>query len=583
MEFDQILFKKFVNIYDRLFKRQSEEATAHVVQLEDLSSRLTLFARALTGANVEIMAAELEGGWKNNQFFLPLQMSILPTLEQNLNFYLYRLVYLSVQWELKLNWDSTIEVNSLEESRKKAKAESQLVLDVIKDEYPTIHSFFDEVNGFFGEEQAPDYWLFGKYMIDKDIIENEEDESFDRNTTGKDSVSAKTEIKSKAVEEAEILKVDKKKQDDYVLNHNFEKVETAEEFSGIWRGFDGDDTIQEDEDALSELNLRHLVRTDEVAESIYQADFRDLDRIAESADVETEAEPLLYDEWNFKKQQYKRNHCKVFVRKIPNGDLKYANDCIADNQKTLLGLRRKFSEINQIRRIVKKLPDGERLDIDALIDWHVDIQSGKTPSENIYYSKRKKESDLAILFLLDLSFSTDSYADGNRVLDVEKQAVILFGEVLEEYQVEFAIGGFYSKTRNNCTYLSIKSFKDNWLKGKQNLGEVQPEGYTRIGPALRHASELVKNQGARNKWIILLSDGKPNDYDQYEGKYGVADVKQALREMNAEHVSSYAVAIESVAKFYLPQMFGHNHYNILSHPDMLVSSLANLYRRIQNA
>ena len=220
--------------------------------------------------------------------------------------------------------------------------------------------------------------------------------------------------------------------------------------------------------------------------------------------------------------------------------------------------------------------------MDVLVDWFTDIKSGRTPSENIYISKRKKESDLAILFLLDLSLSTDSFADGNRVLDVEKQAVILFGEVLTEYNVDFAVSGFFSKTRNNCVYHTLKDFGEDWTKGKQRLGAAQPQGYTRIGPALRHSQSLIDEHQASQKWVILISDGKPNDYDKYEGKYGVVDVKQALREMHERHINTYAIAIESIARYYLPQMFGQNHYNILSHPEMLIESLATLYRRINN-
>ena len=272
----------------------------------------------------------------------------------------------------------------------------------------------------------------------------------------------------------------------------------------------------------------------------------------------------------------------MFLKKIKGGDLNYAKKCISENSKTLNKLRRKFAQINQKRQTVKRLPDGDSIDIDVLVDWYADLKSGRTPSENIYFSKRKKESDLAILFLLDLSLSTDSYADGNRVLDVEKQAVILFGEVLHEYNVDFAVGGFYSKTRNNCAYLSIKDFGEDWTKGKQKLGAVQPQGYTRIGPALRHSKTLIEKHPATKKWVILLSDGKPNDYDKYEGKYGIADVKQALREMHEHHINTYAIAIESIARYYLPQMFGQNHYNILSHPDMLVQSLTQFYRRISN-
>ncbi len=583
MELDQILFKKIFNYFGRRKGKRELEEISRTISLTDISSRLTLIARALTGENIDIFPAEKEGGWKGTTFYLPTSFSLLPTIEENLNFYIFRVVYLSIQWEAGLNWKGNSSPPSLEESRIEAKGISSSILEKMEEEYPPVIDFFVSIKQNFSEEENLEFWLYGKYMSNRDVFENGNGDAFDKSPDEKKASNPTTEIKSKAVEEVEIVAVDKKAQEDFVLTHNFEKVETAEEFSGLWRGFDGDDTLQEDEDALNEISLSHLVRTDEVANSIYQADFRDLANIAESEETEDEEIYRTYKEWDFSKKRYKPDYCKVFLKKIKGGDLTYANKCISENTKNLNALRRKFAQIHQQRRTVKRLPDGESIDIDTLVDWFTDLKSRRTPSDNIYLSKRKKDPDLAVLFLLDLSLSTDSYADGNRVLDVEKQAVILFGEVLSEYKVDFAVSGFYSKTRNNCVYHSLKDFGENWTKGKQKIGAAEPEGYTRIGPALRHSKTLIEKHSARQKWVILLSDGKPNDYDKYEGKYGVADVKQALREMHERHINTYAIAIESIARYYLPQMFGQNHYNILSHPDMLIPSLAILYRRINNS
>ncbi len=582
MELDLILFKKMIGFYEKWKTNNSKEEISRTINLLDISSRLTLIARALTGKNIDIMSAEKEGGWKGEVFYLPASFSLLPTFEENLNFYIFRVVFMSLQCEENLNWNGKDIAQTNEDSRKKALEIAPLILQKLEEEYPPVARFYHSIKVLFGEDQNPYFWLYGKYMVNRDVFENGKDDAFEKEATQKNTVNPSTEIKSKPVEEVEILTVDKKAQDDYVMNHNFEKVETAEEFNGIWRGFDGDDSLEEDADALNQLNLKHLVRTDEVAQSIYQAEFRDLANIAESTELEEDDVCMTYKEWDYSKKRYKPDYCKVYLKKIKEGDLNYSKKCLSENSKTLNELRRKFAQIYQQRKEVKKLPDGESLDMDILVDWFTDIKSGRTPSENIYISKRKKESDLAILFLLDLSLSTDSFADGNRVLDVEKQAVILFGEVLAEYDVDFAVSGFFSKTRNNCVYHTLKGFGEDWSMGKQRLGAVQPQGYTRIGPALRHSQTLVEAHPATQKWVILISDGKPNDYDKYEGKYGVIDVKQALREMHERHISTYAIAIESIARYYLPQMFGQNHYNILSHPEMLVHSLATLYRRINN-
>jgi nitric oxide reductase NorD protein len=158
----------------------------------------------------------------------------------------------------------------------------------------------------------------------------------------------------------------------------------------------------------------------------------------------------------------------------------------------------------------------------------------------------------------------------------------LFGEILNEFKVDFSIDAFYSKTRNYSTFLSLKSFDEDWQKAKYKVGIAQPQGYTRIGTALRHAGTLLEKRPTQNKWVILISDGKPNDYDRYEGKYGIQDVKQALHELKSKQINSYALAIEAEAKYYLPQMFGQNHYQILTTPVELLQSLVKLFEKIRH-
>ncbi len=584
MEPDQVIFKKVFDLFKR-FKKTDPELSNRTATLDVLNGRLTLIATALCGRKIEVLPAEQEGGWKDHLFYMPIKFSLLPELEQNIRFYIFRIVFLSIQQELKLKND--LPDISLEDMRQQAKEIGGQIIEVMENDFPSVAEYYHSIKSLFGTAQKkseiiPDYWLYGKLMNSDGNSQNKKTTNPDGDNEGRQEIKPKTEIKAKPVEEAEVINVDKKTQEDYVMTHNFEKVDTAEEFKGVWRNFDGDDSLEKDAEALSELNLKHLVRTDDEVHSVYQADFRDLQGIAESGDKEDDGHHICYDEWNYQKKQYKPNYCKVYLKSILGNNMNYAATALSENVVTLNGLRRKFAQIHQKREFVRRMPDGEAIDMDAVVDMFTDIKSGHTPSENIYITKRKKEPDISILFLVDLSLSTDSYAAGNRILDVEKQAVILFGQVLQEYGVDFAIGGFYSKTRNNCAYISVKGFNDDWNKAKRNIGVVEPRGYTRIGPALRHAKSLISDRQMQNKWVILLSDGKPNDYDKYEGRYGISDVKQALREMHEYHINTYAIAIESTAKYYLPQMFGQNHYNILSHPEMLLQSLTTLYQRIQN-
>jgi nitric oxide reductase NorD protein len=154
------------------------------------------------------------------------------------------------------------------------------------------------------------------------------------------------------------------------------------------------------------------------------------------------------------------------------------------------------------------------------------------------------------------------------------------GEVLNEYQIEFQVDGFYSETRNHCTYIRLKSHDEKWDQAKARIAAVQPKGYTRIGPAIRHANQLLEKRDSRKKWLVLLSDGKPNDYDKYEGKYGVKDVRKAIREANAKHIKVHTFAVEEKAKFYLPQIFGTRNYNVLKNPSELIASISELCQKV---
>jgi nitric oxide reductase NorD protein len=586
-ELDEYIYGKFVRHFKKS-KKIDIKVLNRTVYLNDIKQRLTILARALTGKPIEIFPAEREGGYKNNNFFLPISFAELPTKENNLTFYHFRILFLSVQQRLNLNWTFEEKERPLVLSQQKAEESSEEILAVLFEEFSIDKKFYSDVKQHFiqkaNDKKQPDFsWLYGKWM------QNETEQNTDnilRNFSDKakkaNEIQPSTTLKSKAVEEVITVEIDKKQQEDYVMLHNFEKVDTAEEFNGVWRDFDGSDELEDHQEALEELNMKYTVRVDDTAHSVYQADFIENTTISESAEVDAKGFHLMYNEWDFSKRVYKENFCKVYPKSQQKTDSNYYKKTITKNASTLLGLRKMLTNVNNKMQQQKRQTQGDEFDIDAITDLYVDVHSKRTPSEKIYISNRKKEKDLSILILLDISLSSDGYAAGNRVIDVEKEVSILFGEILNEFNIDFSIDSFYSKTRNFSTYLTVKDFDENWNTAKHKIGAVEPNGYTRIGAALRHAGARLDKRNTKNKWVILISDGKPNDYDKYEGKYGINDVKQALRELNGRNINSYALAIEAQAKYYLPQMFGQNHYQILTTPVELLQSLVKLYEKIKH-
>jgi nitric oxide reductase NorD protein len=582
---DEYIFTKFAFFFKKR-KKKREAELEYAVNLDDVKPRLTIFARAITGKSIEIYEAEREGGYKNNNFFLPKKIVEFKTVEENLSFYLFRVLYLSVQKNLNLNW-SKGEAHELLESQQKAKETSHLVLSELFKQFPITKSYHEKFATHITEkhkEKSPiDYsFIYGKWMKNS----NEEDpkkklENFSEKVKQANE-EPKTIIKSNAVEEIISVTIDQKQMEDAVLQHQFEKVETAEEFGGNWKDLDGDDDLDDHSNALDEVKMKHTVRVDDTAHSVYQADFIENTTVSESAEIDNTGYHIKYDEWDFTQRSYKDKFCKVYPKSLLKSDVAYYKKTILENNSTLIGLRKMLTTVNNKYQQQRRQTQGNEFDLDAITDLYVDVHTGHTPSEKIYLSNRKKEKDLSILLLLDISLSSDGYAAGNRVIDVEKQVSILFGEILNEFSIDFSIDCFYSKTRNHSSYITIKDFDDDWNRAKFKVGAVEPSGYTRIGAALRHSGAMLDKRDTKNKWVILLSDGKPNDYDKYEGKYGVNDVKQALRELNERQINSYALAIEAQAKYYLPQMFGQNHYQILTTPVELLQSLVKLYEKIKH-
>ena len=569
-------------------RRQNLISADYTVRLEEVSSKLSIIARAITGEAIDIVPAEREGGYKNRHFFLPVFFAEFDNYRDNLQFYLFRTLYLSVQRELNLNWQAAETDKDLKLSRQKALETAPQVLKKLFADFPSMQVIHQKLIAYYqtkaGEKQTPDYtFIYGKWMRNR-ANDEQDDKLKNINQKVKKAIDEEiqTILKAKAVEEMQTMQVDKKQQADQVVHNYYEKTETLEEHKGgIWKDFDGDDEMESHQNALDELKMSRTVRVDEDTHSVYQTEFMENITVAESTSIKTDNYYLTYDEWDYQKRTYKPDFCKLYPKKTLETDVNYYKNTIQENMTILTGLRKMLANINNRYREQRRQTQGDYFDLDAVTDRFVDLHSRRTPDEKIYLSKRKVEKDLSILLLLDISLSSDGYAAGNRVIDIEKQVSILFGEILYEYQVDFSIAAFFSKTRNYSTFLNLKSFDDNWQRVKFKIGTAQPQGYTRIGTALRHAGNLLEQRDTQNKWVILISDGKPNDYDRYEGKYGIQDVKQALRELKSRQINSYALAIEAEAKHYLPQMFGQNHYQILTTPVELLQSLVKLYEKIK--
>ncbi|MCG6140505.1 nitric oxide reductase activation protein NorD [Leptospira mtsangambouensis] len=402
---------------------------------------------------------------------------------------------------------------------------------------------------------------------------------------GKDFISKtdKQKIKSKESKQkldpidAEVLDVDEKKIEEYTLGHNFEKIETVEEFDGQWRDIDGEEDMEEEE-ALQELNLKHIIRTEDPVHTTRSSE-SGVGTTLEILDETYLGNRFTYPEWDYKLKNYKPNYCNV-IEEFPNQkDVSYTKHVLEKQHSTLTQLKKKMMALLNQTRIKKRLVSGDDIDLDALVDRYADIKAKISPSESIYMNPIRDVSDMALYFLVDLSLSTDSWIQEKRVLDVERESLLLFSECLEDLKIPFGIAGFYSRTRNFNQLIHLKQLSEPWMSARDRLGSLSPIGYTRVGPSLRHVNSILKDTSYKQKWIILITDARPNDYDKYEGKYGIEDVNKAVGECLLNGVQVYTLAIGTEEKPTIPAMMRNASYQMLFHPERLLDSLQEFFRR----
>jgi len=202
---DEYLFTKFSHYFKRR-KKAKQENIAHTVKLAELKPRLTIFARAVTGNPIEIYDAEREGGYRNNNFFLPTKFADFKSVDENIAFYLFRILYLSVQKNLELNWKDDQE-HELKESQKKALETSKQVLESLFEQFPITKEYHEKFklsyNSLATDKLPSDYsFIYGKWMRDtpNDNSENQL-ENFTDQVKKADDEKPKTILKSNAVEE----------------------------------------------------------------------------------------------------------------------------------------------------------------------------------------------------------------------------------------------------------------------------------------------------------------------------------------------------------------------------------------------
>lgn len=252
----------------------------------------------------------------------------------------------------------------------------------------------------------------------------------------------------------------------------------------------------------------------------------------------------LHPEWDVFRRQYRPDWCRVIDYPL-TAPADVAAGTVARDEV----LRRRLARIGLGPRVLRRRPDGDELDIEALVDLSVDLRSGYSPPEHVFTEHRKIARNLGVLILLDASGSaTDADPEGLAVHEHQRRAAATLAATLEELGDRVAVYAFRSRGRHAVHLPAIKTFDQRFgAIGRARLNGLQPSSYTRLGAAIRGAGEILKAEaGTPNKLLLVLSDGHPYD-DGYEGRYAEADAHKALEELRTDSVACLCLSIGSSA------------------------------------
>jgi nitric oxide reductase activation protein len=256
-------------------------------------------------------------------------------------------------------------------------------------------------------------------------------------------------------------------------------------------------------------------------------------------------------------------------------------------------IRRHFQRVRpESFRTLRGLEDGENFDLNAAIDARAERRARRSPSPKLYIARARLEREVATLFLLDMSASTDEAppgaGPGRRIIDIEKEALVIMAAALEEIGDAFAIYGFSGQGRHNVEFYPVKEFGERLAAGaKGRIGGIQPRGSTRMGTALRHAVGKMRDVRAPNRYLILISDGFPQDLDYGDDRrshaYGIGDTAVALREVETAGIKPFCITVDVAGHDYLRRMSDPLRYMIIENVEDLPRELPKIYQRLVRA
>ncbi|MBX3665721.1 MAG: VWA domain-containing protein [Burkholderiales bacterium] len=295
---------------------------------------------------------------------------------------------------------------------------------------------------------------------------------------------------------------------------------------------------------------------------------------------------IPYPEWDYRESRYKRNWSWVQEKRLAESNMGETSRLMKQYELALKRLKKAIQSQKPTRMapLTRQL-DGDDMDLNAVVTFVAEKRAGQSPRPAIYKRREIRQREVAVTLLADMSTSIMQHLPegGGRLVDRIRAGVLLFAESMEEVGDAYSIAGFCSKYRDNVSYYTLKGFGESLTDDvRAQIGGMSGRLATRMGAAIRHATARFDGIESRRRLLLLLSDGRPEDYDDGgDRRYLHEDTRMAVKEAVAKGIHPFCVTVDTMANQYLPQIFGPGHYLVLDHINSLPNKLPEIYLRLR--
>ncbi len=537
LDFGEALFGALWRRWRR--RREERNLEPEAARYEDLEARLLAVAQAFAGEPLALRRAEAEGGAERGVVLLPAAISLAANRAENEAFFYVRAAISGAR------------------SREPQRGPAEVVAELCAASpgFAARHAAARSL-----DSEDPPRWLWGGALRGADLAAaaSARAELAERSARREEGGIAADASERAAPPRDHVRRLalpdDEAKQD--MPQHAFEKVMFADKYGGGARRLDGEDDMDEQGDSLDAVDLRELVRGGPEVHSVYRAEVGEPGEIPDVSGVEPGERGIPYDEWDRRLGAYRSGWVTVYPAAIPHGDADAGAELARATRSLARRMLRRLERERHQRRWLDQQIEGSEIDLAGVVDDFARRRAGDPETGRVYRHAPRLERDQATVVLVDVSLSADSWVGGRRVLDATREAACVLGEAAERLGDAMAVLAHASNTRHLCRVWTVQDWGESWILGRARLAALHPQGYTRIGPALRHAAALLRARPERRRRILMLTDGKPTDFDRYEGAHGLADVRMAVREARRSGIRVRAIGLDPRAATLLPPMFG---------------------------